>query len=141
MRAGTRTRSPPCSYRGRQAASPPPWTPYALWRDGMVTYGIPRPVIASLLDMDPALRGRRHGTLRRGRRSLALCTAISEVLQVDVGDEALLPAASKQPLGERGVRVLAAAAAATKRGVLPTNDNLSRAKRVAARLGEGEDRS
>lgn len=105
-------------------------TPYALWMDGIVTYGMPRPLIEHLTDVDPALRGT---DTFGGWRPIELCTAISEMLQVPVDDETLIPASGRQKLSERGARVLVAAA--TKKGVLPTNDNLLRAKSVAERLG------
>lgn len=105
-------------------------TPYALWMDGIVTYGMPKRLIEYLTDIDPALRGTETFG---GWRSIELCAAISKMLEVSVDDEALIPATSKQQLSERGVRILVAAA--TKKGVLPTNDNLPRARRVAERLG------
>lgn len=106
------------------------FTPYAMWMDGIFTYGMPKSLIEHLIDVDPALRGTdTYG----GWRPIELCTAISEMLEVPVNDERLIPASARQQLSKRGARVLVAAA--TKKGVLPTDDNLSRAKSVAERLG------
>lgn len=107
------------------------WTPYALWMDGIITYGMPRGLIEHLTDVDPSLRGKdSYG----GWRSIELCTAINEMLQIPVeSDERVIPTLAKGQLAERGARVLVVAA--TKRGVLPTDDNLSRTKAVADRLG------
>ncbi|KAI3390528.1 hypothetical protein diail_9276 [Diaporthe ilicicola] len=105
-------------------------TPYALWLDGMLSYAVPKPLIEYLIDADPSLRGTESFG---GFRSIKLCTSISDILTIPIEDERLIPAAAKQVIRDRGIRVLAAAA--TKKGVLPTNDNVERAKAVAERLG------
>jgi len=105
-------------------------TPYALWLDGILSYAMPKSLVEYLIDADPSLRGTETFG---GLRSMKLCSSISEILTVGVEDEQLIPAAAKQAFRDRGIRVLAAAA--TKKGVLPTNDNVERAKAVAGRLG------
>lgn len=105
-------------------------TPYALWLDGILSYAMPKSLVEYLIDADPGLRGTEsYG----GLRSMRLCTSISDILMIGVDDEQLIPVAAKQAFRDQGIRVLAVAA--TKKGVLPTNDNVERAKAVAERLG------
>ncbi|KAL1871142.1 hypothetical protein Daus18300_004887 [Diaporthe australafricana] len=105
-------------------------TPYALWLDGILSYAMPKSLVEYLIDADPSL----HGTETfGGLRSITLCTSISNILAIPIEDEQLIPATAKQAFRDKGIRILAAAA--TKKGVLPTNDNVERAKSVAERLG------
>lgn len=106
------------------------FTPYALWVDGIVTAAVPKRLIEYLTDMDPELS--THETFG-GIRSMSLCKAISEILMIPVEGGELIPESARGELSRRGIRVLAVAA--TKRGVLPTDDNLDRAIAVAERLG------
>lgn len=106
------------------------FTPYAMWLNGIVEYMAPRRLADYLIDADPSLRGTQQFG---GVRSMALCTAAGEVLMIPIESEELIPRETKEHFKTRGVRVLVAAA--TKRGVLPTDDNLPRAKTVANRLG------
>ncbi|KAJ0115178.1 Lipase 3 [Diaporthe amygdali] len=105
-------------------------TPYALWLDGILSYAMPKSLIEYLIDADPSLRGTESFG---GLRPIKLCNSISEILMIGVDDKELVPATAKQEFRERDIRVLAAAA--TKKGALPTNDNVERAKAVAERLG------
>ncbi|KAK2603336.1 hypothetical protein N8I77_009801 [Diaporthe amygdali] len=105
-------------------------TPYALWLDGILSYAMPKSLIEYLIDADPSLRGTESFG---GLRPLKLCNSISEILMIGIDEEVLVPATAKQVFRERDIRVLAAAA--TKKGTLPTNDNVERAKAVAERLG------
>lgn len=105
-------------------------TPYALWLDGIITYAMPKSLVEYLIDEDPSLRGTENFG---GLRSMKLCNSISEILMIGIDDEQLIPATAKQAFQERDIRVLAAAA--TKKGALPTDDNVDRAKSVAEKLG------
>lgn len=105
-------------------------TPYAVCLDGIISYAAPTRLIEYLLDIDPSL----HGTEEFGGvRNLALCRAICDILAIPVDNEELLPAEAKSEFELRNVRVLVAAA--TKKGFLPTDDNLERTQLVAKRLG------
>lgn len=105
-------------------------TPYALWLDGILSYAMPKSLVEYLIDADPSLRGTETFG---GVRPMKLCNSISEILAIGIEDEQLIPGAAKQAFRDRQIRTLAAAA--TKKGVLPTNDNVERAKAVAKRLG------
>lgn len=105
-------------------------TPYALWLEGLLTLATPTRLTERLLDVDPALRGMLEFG---GVRNLALCKALCRILAVAVDSEELVPAGARGELEARGVRVLALAA--TKRGLLPTDDNLARARLVVQRMG------
>ncbi|KUI52791.1 Lipase 3 [Cytospora mali] len=109
---------------------PSSMTPYGLWIDGILSYAMPRRLVEYLIDVDPRL----WETSSFGNfRSLELCKAISNILMIPVEDEVLIPAVAQEELKKRQVRAIAVAA--TKKGVLPTNDNVERAKAVAQRLG------
>lgn len=105
-------------------------TPYALWFDGIVSFAMPRSLLGYLIDADPDVQ---ETASFGGFRSVKLCTSINNILMIPVEDELLIPAAAPEELKKRRVRVLTVAA--TKRGVLPSNDNVVRAKAVAGRLG------
>ncbi|KUI71479.1 hypothetical protein VM1G_06780 [Cytospora mali] len=60
-------------------------------------------------------------------------SSISNILMIPVEDEVLIPAVAREELKRRQVRFIDVAA--TKKGVLPTNDNVEREKAVAQRLG------
>lgn len=105
-------------------------TPYALWLEGLITYAAPSRLIEYLLDVDPELRGAEGFG---GVRNMALCRTLCGITAIPVDSEELVPAGAKGEFEARNVRVLALAA--TKKGFLPTNDNLERAKLVVKRLG------
>lgn len=105
-----------------------PLLPYGLFVDGLVSLALPNRLIEYLIDIPPEQQGlESFGSVR----DMALCREIADILGKPM--EELLPPEVRSALTERGVRVLAVAA--TKRGILPTDDSVPRAKEVAHLLG------
>ncbi len=103
--------------------------PYGLFLDGVVSRLLPDRLIEYLIDVSEEWKGfESFGDIR----SLALCREIADILSMPI--EELLPTDVRAALADPGVRVLAVAA--TKSGILPTDDRVPRAKEMS-RLVKG----
>ena len=102
--------------------------PHGLLLEGAISSLLPRQLIEYLIDVQEDMKGKEQFG---GWRSLKTAQEISCILSTPL--EEFITPSGREELGKRGVKVLVVAA--TKRGVLPTNDSEHTAQLAAELVG------